>query len=358
MRKDVLGKGHPATIAITVMMLVSPFLLALTGCAQSSRPVEPESAKPDPVWPPPPQDPRVRFLYTIATPEDVGHGEGIFSRIWEFIRGPEDVSIRKPMGVAADGQGRIYVADPADKRIHRFDRQREGYEGFDGSGEKMWKKPMEVAVDAQDRLYVADSGWRRVFVLSPEGQQLATLGDGDLERPTGVAVDSERQRVYVTDTPEHDVKVFDKESGRLIKTIGERGNAPGTFNFPSYLNVGKKGKLYVTDSLNGRVQVFDKDGAFLRVVGGFGDGSGDFSAPKGSAVDSEGHLYVADAAFDKIQVFDQKGRLLLFFGSSGQGRGEFWMPTGLFIDDQNRIYVADSYNNRIQVFQFLGGAMP
>lgn len=343
---------------MVVMVLVIPVLSGSPGHAQSSRPLEPEPSERGIVWPPPPQTPRIRFLYTIATPEDVGHGEGILSRIWGFVRGPEEVSIRKPMGVVADTQGRMYVADPADKRIHRFDRQQKEYESFDGSGEKMWKKPMGVAVDGQDRLYVVDSGWRRVFVLSPEGQPLATLGDGELERPTSVAVDAERQRVYVTDTPEHDVKVFDKESGRLIQTVGGRGNQPGAFNFPSYLSVGQAGDLYVTDSLNGRVQVFDKEGRFLRVVGNFGDGSGDFSAPKGSAVDSEGHLYVADAAFDKVQVFDQRGRLLLFFGTSGQGRGEFWMPTGLFIDGKDRIYVADSYNNRIQVFQFLEGSSP
>ena len=113
--------------------------------------------------------------------------------------------------------------------------------------------------------------------------------------------------------------------------------------------------MFVTDSMNARVQILDQQTGQPRgVIGRLGDGSGQFSKPKGVAVDQAGHVYVVDAAFDNIQIFDQQGRFLLAFGSLGAQPGEFWLPAGIAIDPQDHIYVADSYNRRIQIFQYVG----
>jgi len=343
---------------LAVVLAAFFLLLPLQSSAQSAPPLESEVESAELVWPPPPRTARIRYLQSFATPEDIGREKGVFRKLWEFIRGPEEESIRKPMAVAADDAGQVYVADPAGKMIHRFDLEAQSYHRLEGTGKEMWEQPMAVTVDSKGQLYVVDSGLRRIFLLTPDGDTVAVIGEGQLMRPTSVAVDDARGRIYVADTPEHVIKVFDTESGRLQETLGRRGSEPGRFNFPTYVGVDDAGRLYVTDSLNGRVQVFTPEGRFHHAVGKFGDGSGSFAAPKGVAVDSEGHLYVADAAFDAIQVFDSGGKLLLYFGRSGQGRGEFWMPTGLFIDGHDRLFIADSYNQRIQMFQFLGGRAP
>jgi len=71
-------------------------------------------------------------------------------------------------------------------------------------------------------------------------------------------------------------------------------------------------------------------------------------------VDSEGHIYVCDSQQDLVQIFDESGRLLLAFGENGSEPGQFWMPSGIFIDNDT-IYVADTYNQRVQVFRYLQG---
>lgn len=308
------------------------------------------------VWPPPPQTARIRYLKTIADLEDIEQGKGFFRRLWEFIRGPEAVDMRKPMALVVDKNERLFVADPAAKVLHVFDQKRGRYHALQGDDRERFELPIALALDADNTLYLADGGRRRVLAMNGDGDLLRSYGDkGKLLRPTAVAVDDKRQRLYVVDTPSHDIKVFDLRSTKLLKVIGQRGTEAGQFNYPSHISVDGGGRLYVTDALNGRIQVLGPEGEFLYSVGQQGDGSGDFDIPKGNAVDSEGHLYVADAAFDVIQIFNRKGELLLYFGSSGQGRAQFWMPTGLFIDHLDRIYVADSYNKRVQVFQYLKG---
>lgn len=327
-------------------MFVSLPMLAAEG-AVSDR--EPEMEL---VWPPAPLDPRIRYLDSIATPEDIERETGFWGQLVEFIHGPDEEDMRKPMAVAATTEGRIYVADPAGKRVHVFDQRKGKYFSI-MEADIPFEQPIGVALDSEGKLYVADSMLRKICVFSPDGKYKHSIGEGLLQRPTGIAIDRMRSKLYVADTPAHDIKVFGLEDGKPLRIIGERGVEDGQFNFPSYVAVDNEGQFYVTDTLNGRIQMFGVDGVFLGAFGQFGDGSGDFTTPKGVAVDSEGHIYVADVGFDNLQIFNDEGQLLLFFGSAGQAPGEFWMPTGIYMDAKDRLYVADSYNKRIQIFQYL-----
>ena len=114
------------------------------------------------------------------------------------------------------------------------------------------------------------------------------------------------------------------------------------------------GKIFVTDSLNFRVQVLEPDGRFIHSFGKAGDSPGYFSRPKGVATDSHGHIYVVDALMHAVQIFNAKGELLIAFGEQGQGVGQFWLPNGIFISSDNMIFVADAYNKRVQVFRYVG----
>jgi DNA-binding beta-propeller fold protein YncE len=155
----------------------------------------------------------------------------------------------------------------------------------------------------------------------------------------------------VSETAAHQVLLFDL-NGRERFRIGHNGSKAGQFNFPTDLFIDKTGKLYVTDALNARIQVFSADNKFVRAFGEEGDGEGEFSKPKGVAVDSDGNIYVCDSLRDSVQIFDSTGRLLMEFGGRGQSAGTFWMPSGIYID-RDVIYVADTYNHRVQVFRYL-----
>lgn len=316
-----------------------------------------QAVTPELVWPSAPLQPRIRYIGSISGPEDIGRKRGFFRKMWDFIRGEtDDEHIVRPMAVAVDGRDRLLVADTRRGRVHIFDRSKRSYAFVRGSKWDTLRLPIGLAVDGKDNIYVADGELNKIFIFRPDGKFERLLDTaGWLKRPSALVIDRARQRLYVADTPAHDIKIVDLASGKLAGTIGRRGSEAGEFNFPTFLALDRHGRLAVTDSMNMRIQIFDAEGRRVSAFGKHGDGSGDFSAPKGVAMDSEGHVYVSDAGFDNVQVFDETGRLLLFWGTSGQEPGKFWLPAGMLIDAQNRIYVADSYNNRVQIFQYLGG---
>jgi sugar lactone lactonase YvrE len=345
-------------LTIALLLATSPAWAEEAPPAEAASPAgEQAAAAPDLVWPAPPLQPRIRYLGSVSSPEDIGRKKGFWRKVWEFIRGDEeDEQVARPMAVAVDGKDRLLVADTQRGRVHIFDRREGEYAYLRGSDWESLRLPIGLAVDGADNIYVADGELAKIFVFKPDGEFGRMLDTADwLKRPSALAIDRARQLLYVVDTPAHDVKVVDLPTGTVRGVIGRRGEERGEFNFPSFATLDGQGRLAVTDSMNMRIQIFDAEGRLVSAFGKHGDGSGDFSAPKGVALDSDGHVYVTDAGFDNIQVFDESGKLLLFLGTSGQEAGKFWLPTGLLIDAQDRIYVADSYNKRVQIFQYLGG---
>ncbi len=304
------------------------------------------------VWPLPPEKPRVRHLTTFITPEDLGAKKGFFAKLWEFIAGKDDVDrIISPHGVTADGKGKIYVADWGAARVHYFDFKKKKYDQFSKIKTGNLVSPIGAALDGRGLLYITDSALRRVFVFKGSKNK-KVIGDDSLKRPTGIAINKKKKRIYVVDTLGHRVDVFGVD-GRKQFSFGKRGVGAGEFNYPTHIAVDPKGTVYVMDTLNFRIQIFDAQGTFLSIFGSNGTGIHDFIKPKGIAVDSQGHIWVSDSLRNSIQVFDRKGKLLLIFGKMGIKKGEFNVPAGLYIDGRDRLYVADSYNYRVQEFQYL-----
>jgi DNA-binding beta-propeller fold protein YncE len=198
-----------------------------------------------------------------------------------------------------------------------------------------------------------DSHTQKIYLFSSTKKKLQVFNDSlQLEQPTGIAYSSLKKEILVIETKAHCIAVLN-EKGEVIKRIGQRGNAPGEFNYPTHIWIDSKGFIYVTDAMNFRIQVLDPEGKVTSVFGEAGDASGFMARPKGIATDSFGNIYVVDALFHVVQVFDTKGNFLYKFGAQGHGNSEFWMPSGIYIDDQNTIYVADTYNSRIQVFKLI-----
>ncbi|MDC4225134.1 MAG: 6-bladed beta-propeller [Candidatus Manganitrophus sp.] len=330
--------------AFSFLLLV----LLITGCSRKAQ--TPDRGL---IWPAPPETPRIKFLASIDSSEDVekkGWGERIKAALFGDASGAKLV---KPYGVFATPQGRIYVADSGWRKILVFDTLQGRFSmiGVDGPG--ALAAPMGVAVDKTGRVYVTDTVLRKCLVYDQEGRFLLSIGDlNRLERPVGVAVSDASKQVYIADTRKHQIFVYDFE-GNFLFEFGKRGAEDGEFNFPANLFVDAAGKVYVTD-LNFRVQIFDASGKFLSKFGNVGSGFGQFSLPKGIGVDSQGHIYVVDSRFNNVQIFNPEGQLLLFFGEFGSQEGQLWLPAGLSIDDQDRIYIADQYNHRINIFQYIG----
>jgi DNA-binding beta-propeller fold protein YncE len=126
--------------------------------------------------------------------------------------------------------------------------------------------------------------------------------------------------------------VLDKSSGATRFTFGRSGGKEGEFAFPTNVAIGPFGDVYVTDTMNFRVQRFTSDGKFVRTYGSIGVNPGQFSRPKGVAVDRDGRIYVADAAFENVQILDDEGRPLLFFGEPGGSPQNINLPTAVVVD--------------------------
>ncbi len=307
-------------------------------------------------WPPAPQTPRILYSGSFkAAGTKKGSGSWLKKAVDALFGAEKSVPLLvRPYGIYADAQ-KLYATDPGSGTVHVFDRVRNRHVQVEKADEFDIISPIGVTADSTGHIFVSDSVLKRIFVFASDGQLLRAIGQEEIfQRPAGIALSEEK--LYVVDALAHRVLVLSKTDGRLLFTFGAKGSNPGEFNYPTHIFIARDGRIFVTDSLNFRVQIFSRDGRFMSSFGKPGDGSGNFSKPKGVAVDSEGHIYVVDAHFDNVQIFDETGQLLLAFGSPGNGDGEFTLPAGIFIDPSNKIYVADSYNGRIQVFQYLAGS--
>ena len=214
--------------------------------------------------------------------------------------------------------------------------------------------PAGVALGGE-RVFVSDAELGAVFVLDRQGEPRSVIGARQLKRPTGLVRDAASGRLFVADTYAHDIKVFD-DRGALVATWGQRGSAAGEFNFPSHLALAG-GELYVTDTLNNRVQVLrSSDGAFVRQFGTRGLTLGQMVRPKGVGVDAEGNVYVVESLYDSLLVYSPRGEFLMPIGGTGKATGRFYLPSGVWVDGKNRVHIADMFNGRVVLFQFLGGS--
>lgn len=332
-------------------------LLLFTGCAEA--PKAPARKAEIPVYPAPPETPRFYYERTIRSSADVvaDDKDGSLRRaLTGENRSGEGLD--KPYGVAARN-GRIYVGDTAARNVMMFDLNTRKYKRIGTDEPGAIRMPLGIDLDAAGNLYVLDATLKKIFVYDPDGKFLRTLAqDVKWSRPVGLTIDSAGKRIYAVDaggvdSADHKVRVLDLDSGKQLLEIGTRGNGEGELNLPRDVAIGADGLLYVVDGGNFRIQVFQKDGKFVKTFGGIGRRSGQFARPKEIATDREGNLYVVDTAFANIQIFNPEGQLLLDVAGRGDndGPGKLMLPSGIAVDADGRIYVVDQFFRKMDVFR-------
>jgi sugar lactone lactonase YvrE len=210
-----------------------------------------------------------------------------------------------PQGIAVDGST-AYIVDSNNGRIQRFELGTQSFLApFGGLGKKsgLFLRPEGLCIFG-DELFVADTRNHRIQVFSKEGvvkRIFGELGDADdqFRLPTSCAV-SPRGEIFVVDSKHALVKVFDLE-GRFLRKFGGFSSArkePGLLNMPKGISLdGKRDIVFVADTGNGRIQIFDRNGRFLRFVE-----APDmvFKAPQGMALSDSGVMAISDPDADKV----------------------------------------------------------
>ena len=193
------------------------------------------------------------------------------------------------------------------------------------------KRPTGLA-HSNGRVLIVEHKNSRLKVLSCNVLQIVgTIGDSYLNGPSEVTVD-DQSNLYVCTIVDHKLHKFNKE-GVLLKSVGGLGKIPGRFNFPNGNQV-RDNKLFVCDSNNHRIQIFDLDLNLQSVIGSKGSRRGHFDDPGDVDCDSSGIIYVVDTNNNRIQALSPEGKFLYTFGKKGSAPGELLNPICITVGGQ------------------------
>jgi sugar lactone lactonase YvrE len=199
-----------------------------------------------------------------------------------------------------------------------------------------------VAVDAREQVFVFHRGPHSIIEFDTAGKMLRTWGDGVFVRPHALKFDREGN-LWAADDQGHIVVKMDA-AGRVRMVLGRKNNKGETsdlFNRPTDIAFAANGDFYVSDGYgNSRVVKFSKEGRYITAWGKKGAGEGEFNLPHGIAVDKRGRVYVGDRENFRMQVFDADGKFLAQWKHVGS-------PWGVVIAEDESIYMCDGHNNRI-----------
>ncbi len=292
------------------------------------------------------------LLFGLARPAGAGDGPAAIGFPdyrpvpgWPAL--PVDVELGAVSAVATDGADRVYVFHRGRHPILVFDRDGKFLRSW---GDDLVKTAHGLRVDRDNNVWITDIGHHLVMKFDAGGKLLMTLGKKDrpgegpdqFDRPTDVAV-APSGEFYVADGYGNSRVLHFDRRGNLVGQWGKKGDGEGEFRLPHAICLDARGRVYVGDRENNRVQVFDDGGKFLAQWR-------DSGAPYGLFLTNDGRLFVADGRADWVKVLDAHGRALGRWGEKGSGPGQFRVPHGVCVDAHGAVYVAEIDGRRVQKF--------
>ncbi|HAH31842.1 MAG TPA: hypothetical protein DCL44_05960 [Elusimicrobia bacterium] len=347
-------------------------------------------------------DMRVYVADTGNSRVEVFSADGIF--LYGFPTFKSDNRKINPWKIVIDRAGFIYVSDPGQALIQKYDRTgklikeyplandamavndyggiyavngkegkvREinpngevtGTFGTRGKGKSEFLKLRDITLDTAGLLYLCDEGNKKISVINLEAEQTEkkldraiSMGRFNIKGPTNKYPFKAESFVVKPDgaivawLPEVREAALIDASGK--KTLIRYGDAQGQVKNPRSFASDFKGKLYVADTSNDRLQIFDSSGAFISAFGEGGSKEGNFSDPSGLAVNDKGRIYIADTGNKRLQAFNADG-IFLFAVGPKFGSVILQKPVAVSIDNSKNIYILDAALKKVVVTDAAG----
>lgn len=312
---------------VKLLILVLFVSSALFGCASTKKKVGPI------FFPPPPDEPRVQFLTGVTSSADLGAQQTGVAKL--LVGGTETVTkLSKPYGITYK-KGKVYVCDIGASQVVVIDFVKQTMQNLNEAvGPAELKKPISVAVDDDGNVYVADTGRKDIAVYDAEGKYLKSFGK-QLSQTGLIAVEVYKDFLLTLDNHQGLIFILDRKTGELLTTIGNNPDKTKNLAMANGMTVDQKGNIHVVNMGNGSVKEYDLDGNLLSSFGRLGDSPGEFTRPRGITVDQDGNIFVVDAGHQVVQVFNDQRRILGFFGQPGLLAGSTNLPAGVATTKEN-----------------------
>ncbi len=330
-----------------------------------------------------------------------------FDSVPDFLQLPPDMFLGEAAGVAVNKEGNVFVFSRGNTTGPAYAAAAAQLLEFTPDGKFMreighnlyaWSFAHSVKIDAQDDIWAADKGSDMVIKFTPQGRVAMVFGrkqeasdedtgpvkhpkppaapiDGWFRQVTDIAWDSSGNG-YISDGYINSRVAKVGPDGTWLGSFGTPGNGPGQFNTPHSIAVDADNHVYVADRGNGRIQVFDTDGKFLRqividvpvpagarpaigpvpdsngVTPGYGGTSRTMApgSPWAICITPGPHqvLYASDAFPGRIYKLALDGTVLGVLGQSGKQLKQFGWIHQMACPSENELYVAELLNWRVQ----------
>jgi DNA-binding beta-propeller fold protein YncE len=261
---------------------------------------------------------------------------------------PEGWELGQVAGVATDSKGRYYVFHRGDGAppLICFDR---GGEVLLSWGEGVFVRPHMVKCDEGDNIWAIDDNGHALYLYSPEGEVLRTLGtkgvpgeDGShFDKPTDIAYGLDGG-FYVSDG--YGNKRVARYDGDLnfLGQWGSEGVEPGQFVLPHAITIDEEGRVYVADRNRWRVQIFSPEGALLEMWT-------HICKPFGIVYANDGYLYICDGTNARVTKVNTSGKVVGFFGEPGDREGQITTAHDISVAPNGDILLGH-LDGRVQLF--------
>ena len=252
-----------------------------------------------------------------------------------------------PYGIAYNSQEEMIISECLGHRVSVFIIRGQGkIRTFGSHGDRSHEMiyPAGIATDDADNIYV--SSQHKLQKFTSRGELIKCTGEkgkkeGEFDDPHGLTL--YKYEVYVCDRNNHRIQIFDLELN-FVQSIGSRGEGRGELKAPHDVKFDTAGNMYVAECGNGRVQVMDRSGQFIREFG-----EGILQRPSGLHI-ADKYVYVSDWSDHCIVVYKTSGQFVTSYGRPGRNEGEFCYPYCITSCVDGYIHVCDWFNNRVQIF--------